>query len=139
MELLKLLKLSQKTITTILFCLDENKVTSQGTCNVNGVLTIFLNYLWFPQCKTAILNIKGKPENNLIRKSNLMAFNWHNQIINFLILKVLAVLLLCKPESKVVSQKFPLKLDSCKIKNCDPPKMFFFSNRKFKYWKLPWH
>ena len=45
-ELLKHLKLSQKTITAILFCLDENKVIiSQGTCNVNGVLTICLNYL----------------------------------------------------------------------------------------------
>ena len=66
MELLKLWNISQKIAltTTILFCLDENKVILlQGTCNLDEAL-IFLNYNWFPLCKPEILtNYKSKPEN----------------------------------------------------------------------------
>ena len=44
MELLELVSQKIELTTTILFCLDENKVIlSQGTCNLNGAL-IFLNY-----------------------------------------------------------------------------------------------
>ena len=44
MELLKLLSQKIQLTTTILFCLDKNKVIlSQGTCNFNGAV-IFLNY-----------------------------------------------------------------------------------------------
>ena len=57
MELLKLWNISQKIAltTTILFCLDENKVILlQGTCYLDGAL-IFLNYNWFPLCKPETL------------------------------------------------------------------------------------
>ena len=45
MELLNFLNVNQKITlsTTTLFCIDENRFISQGTCNLNGKLT-FLNY-----------------------------------------------------------------------------------------------